>query len=198
MRRHGLTIDSLRAVDVVSPTDGGSVRVPGARPTSSGPMSPRHGDFSIMTRFELQAHQIRPMVLAQVLVYQMDNAHQTYRAHRNLIEQRLRTNRQSSTSSSPRPGADPFPPDLSRGAGSRTSMSPGSASLEDGERVPSHPFTASVPARPSTSSAACRASPLQSMLDATAPRALALLRHSERLPTGLSNDFIDTLVNSFQ
>src|ERR671919_822490 len=87
MRRHGLTIDSLEAAEVVL-ADGEIVRASAAEhPELFWALRGGGGDFAVVTRFEFRAHRVGPMVLAGMLVYPWDRAGEAFRAGRDLMEQ---------------------------------------------------------------------------------------------------------------
>ena len=193
MRRHGLTIDSLRAVEVVL-ADGQQVRASAAEhPDLFWAMRGGGGDFGVVTRFEFQAHRVGPMVLAGVLVYPWDRAREAFRASRELMDgapEELTLFDVLLTA----PPAEPFPPDLQ---GQRVAVI-GVAwcgELEDGERV-------LAPLRASCPPALDLVGPmpyvaLQSMLDATAPHGWHFYDRQHYL-RDVSDDFIDALVDGFE
>ena len=193
MRRHGLTIDSLRAVEVVL-ADGQQVRASAAEhPDLFWALRGGGGDFGVVTRFEFQAHRVGPMVLAGVLVYPWDRAREAFRASRELMDgapEELTLFDVLLTA----PPAEPFPPELQ---GQRVAVI-GVAwcgELEDGERV-------LAPLRASCPPALDLVGPmpyvaLQSMLDATAPHGWHFYDRQHYL-RDVSDDFIDTLVDGFE
>ena len=193
MRRHGLTIDSLRAVEVVL-ADGQHVRASaGEHPDLFWALRGGGGDFGVVTRFEFQAHRVGPMVLAGVLVYPWDRAREALRASRELMDgapEELTLFDVLLTA----PPAEPFPPELQ---GQRVAAI-GVAwcgELEHGERV-------LAPLRASCPPALDLVGPmpyvaLQSMLDATAPHGWHFYDRQHYL-RDVSDDFIDALVDGFE
>ena len=74
MRRHGLTIDSLVAAEVVL-ADGEVVRASAdEHPDLFWALRGGGGDFGVVTSFEFRAHRVGPMVLAGLLVYPWEQA----------------------------------------------------------------------------------------------------------------------------
>ena len=74
MRRHGLTIDSLLAAEVVL-ADGRIVRAAAdEHPDLFWALRGGGGDFGVVTSFEFRAHRVGPMVLAGLLVYPWERA----------------------------------------------------------------------------------------------------------------------------
>jgi FAD/FMN-containing dehydrogenase len=86
MRRHGLTIDSLRAVEAVL-ADGRIVRASDEEhPDLFWALRGGGGDFAIVTRFEFRAHRVGPTVLAGMLVYPWDRAREALQSARELMD----------------------------------------------------------------------------------------------------------------
>jgi FAD/FMN-containing dehydrogenase len=85
MRRHGLTIDSLLAADVVL-ADGRLVRASaGEHADLFWALRGGGGDFGVVTRFEFRAHRVGPTVLAGLMVYPWERAREAMRASRVLM-----------------------------------------------------------------------------------------------------------------
>lgn len=74
MRKYGLTIDNIRAVEIV--TADGQIRTANAseNPDLFWAVRGGGGNFGIVTRFTVQAHPIGTMVLGGPLVYTLDTA----------------------------------------------------------------------------------------------------------------------------
>ena len=85
MRRHGLTVDSLLAAEVVL-ADGRLVRASeGEHRDLFWALRGGGGDFGAVTAFEFQAHRVGPMILAGMLVFRWAGARDTLRACRDLM-----------------------------------------------------------------------------------------------------------------
>jgi FAD/FMN-containing dehydrogenase len=85
MRRHGLTIDSLLAADVVL-ADGEVVRAgAGEHPDLLWALRGGGGDFGAVTAFEFRAHPVGPAVLAGMLVHPWEQAREALQAARDLM-----------------------------------------------------------------------------------------------------------------
>ena len=86
-RKHGMTIDNLRAVDVI--TADGTV--------SSQPMTGEHadlfwalrggsGNFGVVTRFEFRLHPLGPDVLTGLVVYPLSEAASALKQYREYVK----------------------------------------------------------------------------------------------------------------
>ena len=85
MRRHGLTIDSLLAADVVL-TDGRQVRASeDEHPDLFWALRGGGGDFGAVTAFEFRARRVGPMVVGGMLAYPWERARDVLRACRELM-----------------------------------------------------------------------------------------------------------------
>ena len=85
MRRHGLTVDSLLAAEVVL-ADGRLVRASEDEHRDLfWALRGGGGDFGAVTAFEFQAHRVGPMILAGMLVFRWAGARDALRACRDLM-----------------------------------------------------------------------------------------------------------------
>jgi FAD/FMN-containing dehydrogenase len=85
MRRHGLTVDSLIAVDVVL-ADGRVVRADAdEHPELFWALRGGGGDFGAVTAFEFRAHRVGPTILGGMLVFRWEDARAALRASRELM-----------------------------------------------------------------------------------------------------------------
>lgn len=84
MRKHGLTVDNLRAVDLVT-ADGGTVRADaGSEPELLWGLRGGGGNFGIATRLEYDLHPVGPMVLGGPIFWPLDQAPEVLRTVREL------------------------------------------------------------------------------------------------------------------
>jgi hypothetical protein len=84
MRKLGLTVDSLRAVDLVT-ADGGQLRVDaGSEPELFWGLCGGGGNFGIATAFEFDLHQVGPMVLGGPIFWPLAEGPEVMRALREL------------------------------------------------------------------------------------------------------------------
>ena len=85
MRRHGLTVDSLLAADVVL-ADGRLVRASEDEHRDLfWALRGGGGDFGAVTAFEFQAHRVGPTILGGMLVFRWADARDALRACRELM-----------------------------------------------------------------------------------------------------------------
>ena len=193
MRAHGLTIDSLRAAQVVL-ADGGTVRASDDEHADLfWALRGGGGDFGIVTEFEFQARAVGPMVLGGMLAYPWDRAREAFQASRELIE------------SAPdelmifdvlitAPPAPPFPPEL-QGQKVAVVGVAWCGDIAEGERV-------LAPLRESHPPALDLVQPmpyvaLQMMLDETAPPGLNYYDKLHYLAE-VSDGYIDELLGAFE
>jgi FAD/FMN-containing dehydrogenase len=193
MRAHGLTIDSLRAAQVVL-ADGGTVRASADEHADLfWALRGGGGDFGVVTEFEFQARPVGPMVLGGMLAYPWDRAREAFQASRELIE------------SAPdelmifdvlitAPPAPPFPPEL-QGQKVAVVGVAWCGDLAEGERV-------LAPLRESHPPALDLVQPmpyvaLQMMLDETAPHDLNYYDKLHYLAE-VSDGYIDDLLAAFE
>jgi FAD/FMN-containing dehydrogenase len=193
MRAHGLTIDSLRAAQVVL-ADGGTVRASDDEHADLfWALRGGGGDFGIVTEFEFQARAVGPMVLGGMLAYPWDRAREAFQASRELIE------------SAPdelmifdvlisAPPAPPFPPEL-QGQKVAVVGVAWCGDLAEGERVLAPLREAHPPALDLVQPMPYVA--LQMMLDETAPHDLNYYDKLHYLAE-VSDDYIDVLLEAFE
>jgi FAD/FMN-containing dehydrogenase len=82
MRRHGLTIDNLRAVDLVT-ADGEQLRVDaGSEPELFWGVRGGGGNFGIATAFEYDLHPVGPLVLGGPIYWPLEQAPEVLRTLR--------------------------------------------------------------------------------------------------------------------
>jgi FAD/FMN-containing dehydrogenase len=192
MRRFGLTIDSLRAAQVVL-ANGEVVRTSEEeRPDLFWALRGGGGNFGVVTEFEFEGHPLGRELLAGMLVYPLDQAGEVLAFTREWMEEAPDelTSFPVLVTAPPQP---PFPPELQ----GRRILAVGVAyagPIEDGRRAlePLHRFA---------SPALDLAGPmpylgLQTMLDATAPPGLHYYNRAEWLDD-LDEAAIETLVEHF-
>jgi FAD/FMN-containing dehydrogenase len=86
MRKHGLTIDSLLAAEVVTAA-GETVRASAdENPELFFGLRGGGGNFGVVTEFEFALHEVGPLVYAGVLVYPFERAGEVLRASRTVME----------------------------------------------------------------------------------------------------------------
>ena len=86
MRRYGLTVDNLRAADLVT-ADGERLArsTPGTEPELFWGLRGGGGDFGIVTAFEYDLHPVGPIVLGGPIFWPIDQAPQVLRYLRDWI-----------------------------------------------------------------------------------------------------------------
>src|SRR4051794_184915 len=193
MRRHGLTIDSLLAVDAVL-ADGRQVRAgEDEHPDLFWALRGGGGDFAAATRFWFRAHEVGPMVLGGMFLHPFEQAGEALRATRALMENapdELTIFAALITA----PPQEPFPPEL-HGKRALAVAVAWSGDLAEGERVIAPlrstpaPMTALVGPMPYLA--------LQTMLDGTAPHGWRFYDRLHYLPE-VSDAFIDALLAGFE
>jgi FAD/FMN-containing dehydrogenase len=192
MRNHGLTIDSLRAAEVVL-ADGRIVRASeDEQPELFWALRGGGGDFGVVTRFEFRAHRVGPMVLAGMFVYPWARAGEAMRAARDLMQDapdELGLFAVLLTA----PPEPPFPPEL-QGRHVAVLSVAWSGDLDEGERVLA-PLRASAPALDLVGPMPYVA--LQSMLDATAPHGWRFYDRLHYLDE-VGDELLDGLVEAFE
>ena len=193
MRRHGLTIDSLLAAEVVL-ADGRIVRAAAdEHPDLFWALRGGGGDFGVVTSFEFRAHRIGPTVLAGLLVYPWERARAAIAAAASLMEgapDELTTFAVLLTA----PPQAPFPAEL-QGKPAAVVAVAWSGDPAEGERV-------LAPLRDGCPPVADLVGPmpyvaLQSMLDETAPHGWRYHDRLHYLPE-VSDAFVDALLAGFE
>ena len=193
MRRHGLTIDSLHAAEVVL-ADGRIAQVSADEsPDLFWALRGGGGDFGAVTSFEFRAHRVGPIILGGMLVYPWEQAADALRASRALMAgapDDLTTFVALITA----PPEAPFPEEL-QGRASPPSPPRGAGDLAEGERVLAPLRTGLPPALDLVGPMPYVA--LQSMLDQTAPHGWNYYDRQHYLHE-VGDDFIDTLLAGFE
>jgi FAD/FMN-containing dehydrogenase len=192
MRRYGLTIESLRAAEVVL-ANGKVVRASDdERPDLFWALRGGGGNFGVVTEFEFEGHPLGRELLAGMLVYPLDQAQEVLAFTREWMEEAPDelTSFPVLVTAPPQP---PFPPALQ----CRPILAVGVAyagPVEDGRRAlePLQRFAA--PALDLASPMPYLA--LQTMLDATVPAGLHYYNRAEWLDE-LDDAAITTLVEHF-
>jgi FAD/FMN-containing dehydrogenase len=193
MRKHGLTIDSLEAAEVVL-ADGSLVRASrDERPDLFWALRGGGGDFGVVTRFEFRAHRVGPTVLAGMLVYPWEEARDVLRAVRDLMEEAPEELGVFAVLLTAPPEA-PFPPDLQSGPVAVVSVA-WSGDLAEGERVLAPLRAACPPAVDLVAPMPYVA--LQSMLDQTAPHGWHFYDRLHYLDE-VRDELLDELVAAFE
>ena len=192
MRRHGLTIDSLLAAEVVL-ADGRLVRASEEdHPDLFWALRGGGGDFGAVTAFEFRAHRVGPTILGGMLLYGWAQARDALRACRELMAGAPDELTLFATLITA-PPHDPFP-DALRG---RPALAVGvawSGDLAEGAR-------ALAPLRNRSAPAADLVGPmpyvaLQSMLDVTAPHGWRFYDRMHYLDE-VGDEFVDALLAAF-
>jgi FAD/FMN-containing dehydrogenase len=192
MRRYGLTIDSLRSVELVTAA-GEIVRASEhEHPDLFWAVRGGGGNFGVVTEFEFEAHPLGPELVAGMLVYPLEEARERLAFLREFMEDAPDelTTFPVLVTAPPRP---PFPAELQ----GRRILALGLAyagSVEDGLR-------AIAPLRAAAPPALDLAGPmpylaLQTMLDASVPHGLHNYNRAEWLDD-LSDGAIETLVEQY-
>jgi FAD/FMN-containing dehydrogenase len=193
MRRHGLTIDSLVAAEVVL-ADGRIVRAAAdEHPELFWALRGGGGDFGVVTRFEFRAHPVGPTVLAGMLVYPWEEAGGAFRAARDLIADAPEALGLFAVLITA-PPAPPFPPELQ----GRPVLSLGvawSGPIDEGGPVLAPLLMRCPPALDLVAPMPYVA--LQSMLDATAPPGGNYYDRLHLLDR-VSDELIDALLVAFE
>ena len=194
MRRHGLTIDSLRSADVVL-ADGEQVRASAEEhPDLFWALRGGGGDFAIVTRFEFRAHRVGPLVLAGPLVYPWERARDALRASRDLMEAGAPDELMIFTVLLTAPPEPPYPPELQGRPVAIVGVCWCGEEAE-GERVLA-PLRASCPPLLDLVAPMPYVA-MQSMLDATAPHGW---RFADRMHhyDALGDDVVDALLAGYE
>jgi FAD/FMN-containing dehydrogenase len=193
MRRHGLTIDSLLAAEVVL-ADGRIVRAaPDEHPDLFWALRGGGGDFGAVTSFEFRAHRVGPLVLGGMLVHPWENAREALRAARALME-RAPDELTVFAAIITAPPEPPFPAGL-HGRPAVAIAVAWSGDVEEGKRVLAPLRTTPPPALDLVAPMPFTA--LQSMLDQTAPHGWRFYDRMHYLDE-VGDGFIDALLTGFE
>jgi FAD/FMN-containing dehydrogenase len=85
MRKHGLTVDNLLAVDVVT-ADGRRLRASGdEHPDLFWALRGGGGNFGVVTSFEFRLHSVGPTVLAGPIIWDATDAREVLRFYRDFV-----------------------------------------------------------------------------------------------------------------
>jgi FAD/FMN-containing dehydrogenase len=193
MRKHGLTIDSLLAAEVVLADGRIVVASEDDHAELFWALRGGGGDFGVVTRFDFRAHPVGPLVLAGMLAYPWERAGEAMRAARALMEDapdELTVFAVLLTA----PPAEPFPPELQGRPVAVISLA-WCGDLEAGERCIAPLRAAHPPALDLVGPMPYVA--LQSMLDATAPHGLNYYDRLHNLDA-VGDELIDTLIAGYE
>jgi FAD/FMN-containing dehydrogenase len=84
-RKHGLTIDNLRAVQVVD-ANGARLRASGTeRPELFWALRGGGGNFGVVTEFEFALHKVGPEITAGLIAFPLEQAGRVLRRYRDLV-----------------------------------------------------------------------------------------------------------------
>jgi FAD/FMN-containing dehydrogenase len=188
MRKHGLTCDNLRSVDVVT-ADGRFVTASiTEHPDLFWGVRGGGGNFGIVTSFEFQLHPVGPTVLAGAVLYPAERAMEVLRFYREYAS--MAPDELTTILSLRHAPAAPFVPERLHGAPVIGILVCYSGPVQEGERVvqPLRKFgPPMVDAIRPTAYAAH-----QEMLDATVPHGLRYYWKSDYL-SGFSDAAIETI-----
>jgi FAD/FMN-containing dehydrogenase len=188
-RRHGLTIDSLESVQVVT-ADGEVVEASEhANPDLFWGIRGGGGNFGVVTEFRFRAHPVGPVVLAGMLAFEIDRAHEAIAASRALQEQGHEDLTVFEVLAVA-PPAPPFPPHLQGGPVCLLGMC-WAGDVDAGNRAIA-PLRALRPALDLVGPMPYLA--LQFMIDDTAPHGL---RHYSKARWLTSDDAIGPMIDAF-
>jgi FAD/FMN-containing dehydrogenase len=188
MRKHGLTVDNLLAVDIVT-ADGELLRASeGERPDLFWALRGGGGNFGVVTSFEFQLHPVGPDVLAGPIFWDATDAGEVLRFYRDFIR-----DAPDELGTAVRFGAVPPIPAIPENLHWRRAVMVGACyagSIEDGERV-------LRPLRASQTPLLDLVGPtayvdFQSAMDSTVPHGWEYYWKSTHLPE-LRDDLIDVI-----
>jgi hypothetical protein len=190
MRRHGLTVDNLLAVDLVT-ADGEPLRVDaGTEPELLWGLRGGGGNFGIATAFEYRLHPVGPMVLGGPVFWRLEDAPKVLGVLRDYAPEA--PDELGITLAMMLAPPAPFLPAEQDGKPVLSLLPVWSGELEEGRRAVAPLLGAAPPV-----AELVRPVPyltIQSMLDGGAPHGRHYYWRSHRLP-GLSEEVIDTFVN---
>jgi FAD/FMN-containing dehydrogenase len=194
MRNHGLTVDSLRAAEVVL-ADGELVRASDDEHQDLfWALRGGGGDFGVVTRFEFEAPPVGPIVLGGMLAYPWEQAMDAFTATRQMMEgapPELTAFCVMLTA----PPQEPFPVELRGERVGVVALAWSGEDLERGERV-------IAPLREARPAALDLVGPmpyvaLQSMLDETAPKGWRFYDKLHYLDE-VGDEFLETAMAGFE
>lgn len=189
MRRHGLTVDNLLAVDLVT-ADGGQLHVSAAtEPELFWGLRGGGGNFGIATAFEYQLHPVGPMVLGGPIFWPLDEAPRVLRFLRAFAPA-APDELGITIGVAPAPPM-PFLPPAQFGKPMAGLILVWTGDLAEGERVIAPLRAIGAPAADGVRPTPYLA--LQSMLDGGAPHGRHYYWKAHRLPT-LSDEVIDIVL----
>jgi FAD/FMN-containing dehydrogenase len=84
MRKHGLTVDNLLAVEVVT-AEGERLRASEEHPDLFWALRGGGGNFGVVTAFEFRLHPVGPTVLAGPILWDASDAREVLRAYRDFL-----------------------------------------------------------------------------------------------------------------
>jgi FAD/FMN-containing dehydrogenase len=191
MRKHGLTIDSLKAVELVI-ADGDLVRASEEEePELFWGMRGAGANFGVVTAFEFQLHPVGPLVAGGPLLYPLERAAEVLRGVRE-VEASLHDELGLACVLITVPPAPHFPPDL-HGRHMLAVVPVWAGSLDEADGVVAPLRALGEPVLDGFGPIPYIA--LQSMLDETGPPGLHHRNFAEHI--ALSDGAIDTLVERF-
>jgi FAD binding domain-containing protein/berberine-like enzyme len=189
MRRHGLTIDNLKAVDLVT-AEGERLRVDaGSEPELFWGLRGGGGNFGIATAFEYELHPVGPLVLGGPIYWPLEQAHDVLRTLREFAPEA--PDELGIMIVAHRAPPLPFLPPERYGAPVLGLLPVWSGDLADGARALAPLRAVGAPLGELVRPVPYRA--VQSQLDGSAPRGTHAYWRSHRLPT-LSDAAIDRIV----
>jgi FAD/FMN-containing dehydrogenase len=193
MRRHGLTVDSLLAADVVL-ADGRLIRASAdEHPDLFWALRGGGGDFGVVTTFEFRGRPVGPTILGGMLVHPWEQAREALQAARELMASAPDDLTVFAALVTAPPSA-PFPAHL-HGRPVLAVALAWSGDPEEGERVIAPLRTGCAPVLDLVGPMPYVA--LQSMLDATAPHGWRFYDRLHYLPE-VTDGFIDALLAGFE
>jgi hypothetical protein len=190
MRRHGLTVDNLLAVDLVT-ADGERMRVDdGTEPELFWGLRGGGGNFGIATAFEYRLHPVGPMVLGGPVFWRLDDAPKVLGALRDYAPEA--PDELGITLAMMLAPPAPFLPPERYGTPVVGLVLVWSGDPGDGQRAVAPLLGAAPPIAELVRPVPYLA--IQSMLDGGAPAGRHYYWRSHRLP-GLSDEVVDVLVD---
>jgi FAD/FMN-containing dehydrogenase len=194
MRHHGLTIDSLRAAEVVL-ADGRQVRASAEENTDLfWALRGGGGDFGVVTRFEFEGRRVGPMVLGGMMAYPWERSMDAFAATREIMENAPRELTAFCVMLTA-PPQGPFPAELRGRRAGVVALAWSGEDLDEGERAIAPLREAHPPALDLVGPMPYLA--LQSMIDDTAPRGW---RYHDKLHylDEVGDEFLATMMERFE